>query len=545
MTGFLKCLAYLAGVGMASFLIGRILPKSWFQYERFPYRSFSFEKNGKIYEKIKIRKWKDVLPDMSRIFPKLIPSKRPASVMTAEQINDMIRETCVAEFIHTLLCVMGIGCIFLWDGTGGISLCVLYILGNIPFNLIQRYNRPKFIRVLDKMNTKKKTDKKRHTRRNEMKKTLILSCSTGQGHNSCAHAVEEYFIKKGVACQTEDALAFISPGVAEFMSKGHSWMYRHIPGFFRWGYHFSEEHPELFRDESVIYRFLTKGAEPLYHYIEQNKFDTIICTHVFSAMILTDIMKKYPLDVETAFVATDYTCSPSTEKSNLDYYFIPDEALADHYIKCGIPEERIVATGLPVQQGFGRYVEKADAKRLLGVQANHRHLLIMCGSMGCGPIRKIVKIISKYMTSDMEVSVICGANEKLRKKLDKLTVKNSNIHIVGYTHQIPMYLDSADLYLTKPGGISVTEAARKKVPMVFVNAVAGCEAYNMKFFLEKGAAITADTPKKLAGECIRLLHAKEERMQMEQAMKEYSLPDGAGEIFREMNGGISAWKKVV
>ena len=32
-----------------------------------------------------------------------------------------------------------------------------------------------------------------------MEKVLILSCSTGQGHNSCAQAIKEYFEAQGTA----------------------------------------------------------------------------------------------------------------------------------------------------------------------------------------------------------------------------------------------------------------------------------------------------------------------------------------------------------
>lgn len=360
------------------------------------------------------------------------------------------------------------------------------------------------------------------------------------GHNSCAQAIEEYFQKQGVTCTTQDALTFISLRTAQLMSRGHSWIYRHAPGLFRWGYQYSEDHPAVFHEDSGIYRFLTVGAERLYTYIAENHFDTIICTHVFSAMILTRILKEHPMDIRTAFVATDYTCSPSTDQSDLEHYFIPDISLSEDYIKCGIPKDRISATGIPVRLAFEKYTERADAKRLLGICANHKHLLIMGGSMGCGPIRRIVQLLSRQIAEDMEVSVICGANSCLEKKLQKMCRKNSSIHVIGYTNQIPLYLDSADLYLTKPGGISVTEAARKNLPMIFVNAVAGCESYNMQFFLKKGAAVTADSPEKLVEECIRILHSPTTRTQMEKAMRGYHLPDGATTIFREINGGISA-----
>lgn len=151
MPGFVKCICYLALTGLGAFFLGRVLPKNWFRYDRAPYKPFAFEKNGKFYEAFGIRKWKDHLPDMSRILPKLIPSKGLPKAVTPDQLERMLQETCVAEWIHTLLMVSGLGCLFLWKGVGGWILYILYVLGNLPFNMIQRYNRPKLARIYQKL----------------------------------------------------------------------------------------------------------------------------------------------------------------------------------------------------------------------------------------------------------------------------------------------------------------------------------------------------------------------------------------------------------
>ena len=126
-----------------------------------------------------------------------------------------------------------------------------------------------------------------------MKRVLLLSCSTGQGHNSCAEAVKEYFEEQHVVCEIYDSLKFIGEKFARFMSWGHSFMYRHIPGLFRWGYRYSEDHPNVFKANSCIYKLLTAGAEHLYDYIIDGNYDTVICTHIFSAVILTHSLKHY------------------------------------------------------------------------------------------------------------------------------------------------------------------------------------------------------------------------------------------------------------
>lgn len=156
MRGFFRCFVYLAATGFAAFLFGRILPKQWFRYDRFPYRIWNFEKGGRIYEAVGIRRWKDIVPDMSRIFTKIMPPKKLPGVMTAKKAEEMLQETCVAEFIHTMLCVTGLACLGLWRGAGGRIFYAVYVLGNIPFNLIQRYNRPKLETVMKKLYAKEK-----------------------------------------------------------------------------------------------------------------------------------------------------------------------------------------------------------------------------------------------------------------------------------------------------------------------------------------------------------------------------------------------------
>ena len=111
---FIYCLCYAAGLGVVSFVLGRLVPKEWFDYTRFPYRSFAFEKGGKIYEAIGIAKWQSRVPDMSRIFPKLMPAKKIPVRPDEQTLLVMIRETCAAEATHALLILAGLGLLAIW-----------------------------------------------------------------------------------------------------------------------------------------------------------------------------------------------------------------------------------------------------------------------------------------------------------------------------------------------------------------------------------------------------------------------------------------------
>ena len=344
-------------------------------------------------------------------------------------------------------------------------------------------------------------------------RTLILSCNTGEGHNSCAKAIKEVFDLEGETCAIADALCFLSKGVSHFVSLCHVGMYRYIPRLFQFGYEYSKSHPGVFEDHSGIYKLITLGSKKLYQFIVDGEYDTVICTHVFAALIMTNIKKKYSMEIDTYFVATDYICNPGTKGSCLDYYFIPDRIFEEEYVCSGITSEKLVVSGIPIRQDFYGRTNKEDAKRRYGICTENKHLLMMCGSMGCGPMVCLAKLLAEKM------------------KLEKEFTGKKNIRIMGYVQDMSPLLDSVDLYLTKPGGVSISEATAKSLPMVFVNAVAGCEEYNRKYFMNKGCAATADTVEKLVTLSISLLENDVQRENMKKSFQKVGQNNAAQRIY--------------
>lgn len=350
-------------------------------------------------------------------------------------------------------------------------------------------------------------------------RTLILSCNTGEGHNSCAKAIQETYAAHDETCDIVDALQFISKRASQFISDWHSRIYRHAPKLYKAGYHTAEERTSVFREGTTVYRYLTSGSEKLYHFILDGGYDNIICTHVFPALALTAMLKHHPMPLVTSFVSTDYTCSPSVENSELDYYFIPDISLTEEFVQCGVPREKLIDSGMPVKQAFYLNTDKAAAKAELGLPVDHQHLLVMCGSIGCGPIKELTEDLLIRLTSEQELTIVCGANEELFAKLERHFAHDPRIHIHGMVDYVPLLIHSADLFLTKPGGLSTSEAAACGVPMLLMDTVAGCEGHNLNFFLRQGIAVTADTPKHLADLAAALLADPEQLQEMSRAAR--------------------------
>ncbi len=152
--GFGHAVIYTASLGVVSHYVGQALPRRWFHPDRFPFKSFRWEQEGNVYRRLGVQHWKDLVPDMSKVMPDMIP-KRVSLRGTAEEAMTLVQETCVAEAVHGVLMVLSVGNYLLCQNLLGLAVTLFdAIFLNLPYWIIQRYNRPKLLRLAEKLHRK-------------------------------------------------------------------------------------------------------------------------------------------------------------------------------------------------------------------------------------------------------------------------------------------------------------------------------------------------------------------------------------------------------
>lgn len=362
---------------------------------------------------------------------------------------------------------------------------------------------------------------------------LILSGNTGGGHNSAAMAVKDFFTAKGCNCEIRDSIAFWGSLQSDIISNGHIFIYKNTPKLFGVGYRFAENHPAKQNYTSFLYKTFSKGAKNLYEHLIDKNYNTIICTHVFSGIIATEVKRRYMPQLKIYFVATDYTCSPGVPEIDAVKYFIPHKLLTEEFTQAKIEQEKLCPSGIPLRARFYENTDKETAKKELGLPQNKHIALLMCGSMGCGPIKELAGRISALLPENGHLAIICGSNKSLQKELNS-EINRPNVTIVGYTDRMDLYMDAATVAITKPGGLSSTEALTKGVPIVLIDAVPGCETRNIEFLVGNGFAVTADTTVDLTSKV--LSYITNEKLQQETSknlLSEFGI-NSAEKIYNEV-----------
>ena len=132
-----------------SVIMGK-LPVRWFGRELAIFRMHSFENDGEIYNRVfGISIWKDDLPEIAQMTDMIFSKKKlDMSNLSPEYIQTFINETRRAEMTHFLLILLGIPFWFANGGIMGLFLFIIAFAANFPFLILQRYNRPRFQRLL-------------------------------------------------------------------------------------------------------------------------------------------------------------------------------------------------------------------------------------------------------------------------------------------------------------------------------------------------------------------------------------------------------------
>lgn len=157
-------LLFVAVMGVISHVVGVVIPRRGFHHDRVPFRTWPCERDGHLYDTLRVARWKEFLPDMSRILPDLYTKSVPV-FPTAAHLERLLQESCVAELTHYLLIFCSPMLCQLVPGSRGVLFAVLYALGNVPYVMIQRYNRPKMARLYRRLLLRETRQAEEHSAR--------------------------------------------------------------------------------------------------------------------------------------------------------------------------------------------------------------------------------------------------------------------------------------------------------------------------------------------------------------------------------------------
>ena len=377
-------------------------------------------------------------------------------------------------------------------------------------------------------------------------KVLVLSASAGAGHTRAAQAVERAFHAMGAAREVRhvDTLEYTNKLFRRLYAKAYLDMVNKSPELLGWLYDYLDKPWKNERRRLALDKLNTR---PFVKMIKKYQPDIIVCTHFLPAEIVSWLKAKERITSRQAIVVTDMDVHAMWLCHHYEQYFVPLEETREHMLRLGVPAEKLTVSGIPIDPVFSVEKERGEMRRKHNLREDVWTILVSAGGFGVGPIEHLYKSLLELKHPSQAV-VICGRNEELKERLDRLArelpaASNVSIKAVGYTTEMDEYMAASDLLLGKPGGLTTSEALARGLVMVIVNPIPGQEERNSDHLLEEGAAIRCNNLPVLAYKIDRLLDDGARFDRMREAARRLARPRAAQEIVSRLlslNEGFTA-----
>lgn len=359
-------------------------------------------------------------------------------------------------------------------------------------------------------------------------RVLVFSATFGAGHVRAAEATIEAIRSKAPEADIThlDFGAFLSKRLNKIVKNTYIELIKHTPRL--WGkfyYRTSKIQPD-----SVLQRLINIiGRREFLDYIRELRPDVIICTYPTIAGVLGELRLKDTLQIPIVSVVTDYAVHSQWVNSGVDLYIVGNQEVFQGLTDRGIDPNRIKITGIPVSPKFEQKLDREVIANRLELLPLRPTFLVMGGAFGVlGGAKGVCKILVEAQEA-VQVMVVCGQDEKLYRSLEGLAVEGKNPLIrFGYIKNVEELMTVADMIITKAGGLTVSEALTKRLPLIIYKPIPGQEEENAYFVEKIGAAKLARTEDELENIIHHILSHPEEIETMSKAA-ENALPGNAAE----------------
>jgi processive 1,2-diacylglycerol beta-glucosyltransferase len=367
------------------------------------------------------------------------------------------------------------------------------------------------------------------------RRVLILSVSAGTGHTRAAEALEKVFRQQpGVGeIRNVDALRFTNKLFRDFYSKLYIQLVHKAPTILGFVYRNSDEPWKTDRMRLMLDRLNTGALE---RFIARFKPDITVCTHFLPAEIISYLISKGKLNARLSIVVTDLDVHAMWLCRRFHRYFVALEESKIHLQVLGLPGDNITVSGIPIDPVFAQPHEGRAALRAQAGFDIHRPLfLVSGGALGVSPAAGVLDAMSR-LRRPAQAIVVCGKNAELQADLEKqaaeiaANVPGLTIRVIGYTNEMHRWMQMADLFIGKPGGLTTAECLACGLPMVIVAPIPGQEERNSDHLLEKGVAIKCNEFTTLAYKIDALLDDPARLQAMRDQANFYARPHAAETI---------------
>ncbi len=393
---------------------------------------------------------------------------------------------------------------------------------------------------------------------------LIATATAGAGHLAAAAALDEAWraSRSDDVVEKVDLVKFFSPLHRKIHADGYLKIVEHAPEI--WGMVFKKtDSLQLARRLNRFKRVFPSNSRLRFaRFVKEFQPDAVLCTHYLPLETLAHLKRgrlrglrreKHnrtrrstaisgmaggdPTGPLVVSIVTDFEAHALWMEDCVDLYCVAAEETKARLVARGATPENIVATGIPISAKFSQKIDGRAVRKKLGLRDDQGVLLVLSGGFGMGPVAEIVTELDK-VEGDFQMLVVTGRNEELRRELAAVDRRHPT-HVLGFATNMHELMAVSDLVISKPGGLTSSEALAIGKPLFILNPIPGQEAANSDFLLEHGAAAKVNRVEDLPYRIEQLLKSKK-LAEMARAARSLGKPAAAEMVCHETVARVTA-----
>ncbi|MBN2908452.1 UDP-N-acetylglucosamine 2-epimerase [Polycladomyces sp. WAk] len=324
-------------------------------------------------------------------------------------------------------------------------------------------------------------------------RVLILTEQIGgNGHFKAAQAIQKGLANAAPRLQTEIAcgMPLVHPSLEQMIRKCYLHTLQYAPHLWGAAYRREGELSQWFK--TPLGKLV---ANRIKDWVQQVQPRTVVCTHALCLSAMGRIKERMKRPFSLGAAITDFDVNGFWVDPAVDFYLVAHERVKQRLCqRFGISPGRIHITGIPIDPAFSvQQPAKSELRRMLGLDQNRLTVLIMGGGVGLGPMEACLTSFCRDWP-EVQLVVVTGKNESLFRRLNDRFGEAEQVRVLGYVDRMAQWMNASDWIVSKPGGLTSSEALAAGLPLVICRPIPGQEERNTRFLLHQRVAVRQDSP---------------------------------------------------
>jgi len=315
-----------------------------------------------------------------------------------------------------------------------------------------------------------------------------MTASVGCGHDQAAKVIKEDLLDKydNIDIEIIDFIDLFPSAIGSIIKSTYLKMIDKVPSWYNLLY---QGTMKLNQQSKVSNIFAYKYKKKTLTLIEASNPDMILFTNPFPSTLVSHLKRKNKISTYTVSIITDYTAHSVWLDPTIDKYFVGSNILKQEMVDRGIEVSKIHVTGIPIDGKFNTEVNREEKLIELGLDIDLPTVLIMGGGLGLGSIEEVLETTDK-IDKKLQLIVVAGKNQVLKDELENRVYNSKhNVKVLGFCNNVHELMGCSHLLVSKAGGLTMTEAVTKELPVLVFDPIPGQEVKNAQYFSDIGAAM--------------------------------------------------------